>query len=106
MHVVSCISLSGGMGKTTCSFFLGLKLSKLGYKILLVDSDPQSNLSFYTATTIEPDDPTLLEVLKNEVDVEDGIYQTKYENLWIIPSDDALNNAQEYLSNCAHTAIG
>ena len=105
MHVVSCISLSGGMGKTTCSFFLGLKLSKLGYKILLVDGDPQSNLSFYTATTIEPDDPTLLEVLKNEVDVEDGIYQTKYENLWIIPSDDALNNAQEYLSNCGMGAV-
>ena len=105
MHVISCISLSGGMGKTTCSFFLGLYLSKLGYKVLLVDGDPQSNLSFYTSTSIEPDDPTLLEVLKKDVDVEDGIFETKYDNLWIIPSDDALNKAQEYLSSIGMGAI-
>lgn len=105
MLVISCLSLSGGMGKTTCSFFLGLHLSKLGHKVLLVDSDPQSNLSFYTSTTIEADDPTLLEVLRKQVEVEDGIYETKYQNLWIIPSDDALNKAQEYLSGCGMGAV-
>ena len=105
MRVISCISLSGGMGKTTCSFFLGLQLSKLGHKILLIDSDPQSNLSFYTATTVDADEPTLLEVLKKDITTEDGIYETKHPNLWIIPSDDALNNAQEYLANCGMGAV-
>ena len=105
MHTISCISLSGGMGKTTSSFFLGLYLSRLGYKVLFVDGDPQSNLSFYTSTSIESDDPTLLEVIKKDIDVEDGIYQTKYDNLWVIPSDDALNKAQEYLSNIGMGAI-
>jgi chromosome partitioning protein len=103
--VISCISLSGGMGKTTSSFFLGLQLSKLGHKVLLVDSDPQSNLSFYASITIEADEPTLLEVLKKQVATEDGIYETKYKNLWLIPSDDALDKAQEYLSGCGMGAI-
>jgi chromosome partitioning protein len=93
------------MGKTTSSFFLGLKLSKLGYKVLLIDADPQSNLSFYTSTSIELDDPTLLEVLRKEVEVEDSIYQTKYERLAVIPSDDALDNAQEYLSKSGMGAM-
>ena len=105
MLAISCISLSGGMGKTTCSFFLGLQLSKLGHKVLLIDSDPQSNLSFYTSTTIEADDPTLLEVLKKQVEIEDSVYETKYKNLWIIPSDDALDKAQEYLSGCGMGAM-
>jgi chromosome partitioning protein len=105
MQIVSCISLSGGMGKTTCSFFLGLQLSKLGHKVLLVDSDPQSNLSFYTDTAVETDDPTLLEVLKKDIDLVDGIYETKHPNLWIIPADDALNNAQEYLASCGMGAV-
>lgn len=105
MEVISCISLSGGMGKTTCSFFLGLYLSKLGYKVLLVDGDPQSNLTFYTSTSIESNDPTLLEVIKKDIKIEDGIYQTKYRNLWIIPSDDALDNVQEYLAKSGMGAV-
>ncbi|NJK58717.1 MAG: AAA family ATPase [Pleurocapsa sp. SU_5_0] len=105
MRIISCLSLSGGMGKTTCSFFLGMNLSKMGYKVLLIDSDPQSNLSFYSSVAVEPDEPTLLEVLKKEVEIEDGIYETKYPNLWIIPSDDALNQAQEYLSNSGMGAV-
>lgn len=99
MQVISCLSLSGGMGKTTCSFFLGLHLSLLGYKVLLIDSDPQSNLTFYLSVSVESDEPTLLEVLRKEIEIEDGIYETKYSNIWMIPSDDALNQAQEYLSN-------
>lgn len=105
MQIISCLSLSGGMGKTTCSFFLGMYLRKMGYKVLLIDSDPQSNLSFYSSVVVESDDPTLLEVLKKEVEIEDGIYETKYPNLWIIPSDDALNQAQEYLSNSGMGAV-
>lgn len=99
------MSLSGGMGKTTCSFFLGLHLSKLGYKVLMVDSDPQSNLTFYLSIGVEADEPTLLEVLRKQIEVEEGIYATKYSNLWIIPSDDALNQAQEYLSNSGMGAV-
>lgn len=98
MRTISSVSLSGGMGKTTCSFFLAELLVRQGHKVLLVDGDPQSSLSFYCSTIVEPDEPTLLEVLKKEVSTEEAIYRTKYDNLNIIPSDDALDNAQAYLA--------
>jgi len=35
----------GGVGKTTASFNIGIWLASEGYKILLIDTDPQANLS-------------------------------------------------------------
>lgn len=104
MLVLTCASLSGGQGKTTTSIFLGRLLTRLKYKVLMVDADPQSSLTFYLGHEIQPNQPTLLEVLKKQVAVEDGIYDTN-ENLWLIPSDDALDNAQDYLASSGMGAV-
>jgi len=83
----SAISLSGGQGKTTTIFFTALLLAQQGYKVLAVDADPQANLTFYLNYDVQPDEPSLFEVLTREVKVEDGIYETQYENLFVIPAD-------------------
>ena len=46
----------------------------------------------------------LLEVLKKQINTEDGIYEIG-ENLWLIPADDGLDNAQEFLSGSGMGAI-
>ena len=101
MLTITAASLAGGQGKTTCCFFLALALAKLGYKVLIVDADPQSSLTLYLGHEVEANQPTLLEVLKKQVAVEDGIYESNYPNLWLIPSDDGLEVIQEYLSSTA-----
>lgn len=99
---ITAASLAGGQGKTTSCFFLGLALARKSYKVLMVDADPQSSLTFYLGHEVEPNQPTLLEVLKKQVPVEDGIYEiSNYPNLWLIPSDDGLEVIQEYLSSTA-----
>ncbi|WP_083602366.1 ParA family protein [Hydrococcus rivularis] len=62
--------------------------------------DPQHNLTTYLGVELEANQPTLLEFLKNSVPFEDTIYPIeKEENLFLIPSDDQLDNANEYLSS-------
>lgn len=46
MKVVSIINYKGGVGKTTITANLAAGLSQKGYKILAIDLDPQSNLTF------------------------------------------------------------
>lgn len=101
MLTITSASLAGGQGKTTTAFFLARAIAKKGYKVLMIDADPQSSLTLYLGHEVEENQPTLLEVLRKQVPVEDGIYESRYENLWLIPSDDGLETIQDYLSSTA-----
>ncbi|MFC7484966.1 ParA family protein [Luedemannella flava] len=46
MRVVSVINFKGGVGKTTLTSNLGTELARRGLRVLLVDLDPQSSLTF------------------------------------------------------------
>ncbi|HEY9827514.1 MAG TPA: AAA family ATPase, partial [Stenomitos sp.] len=99
MRTCSCISLSGGQGKTTTIFFTSLLLAQQGKRVLAIDSDPQANLTFYLNYEVQPNQPSLLEVLTGQVTTEDGIYETGYENLFLIPADRGLFKVSDYLSS-------
>lgn len=100
MFTIAFASLSGGQGKTTAALFLGRRLAALGYSTLMIDADPQHNLTTYLGLELQPNQPTLLECLKKSVAVEDGIYPVEgNDNLFLIPADDQLDTVQDYLSN-------
>lgn len=99
MLTIACMSLSGGQGKTTTAVLLAKYLAANGHTVLAVDSDPQSNLTTFLESDVKEDTPTLLEVFKGSVAIEDGIYPTAIENLFLIPSDNALDTVQDYLSS-------
>jgi chromosome partitioning protein len=99
MKTCSAISLSGGQGKTTTIFFTALLLAKQGKRVLVVDADPQANLTFYLNHELQLDEPSLFEVLTREVQMEDGIYETSYENLFLVPADTGLFKVSDRLSS-------
>ena len=47
MKILTVFNNKGGVGKTTLTYHLSCALSELGKKVLMIDLDPQSNLTLY-----------------------------------------------------------
>lgn len=74
MQIVSMLNHKGGVGKTTLTANLGAGLAARGRKVLLIDLDPQTNLSQSFFTTDEwaaLSDKTILEWLDLDSDLAD-----------------------------------
>lgn len=100
MLTIAITALSGGQGKTTASLLLGRALANMSEATLMIDADPQHNLTTYLDLELQPNQPTLLEFLKKSVSFEDAIYPIEsLPNLFLIPADDQLDTVQDYLSN-------
>lgn len=108
----------GGAGKTSCCIGLAYSLSKLGYSVLVVDTDPQGN-STDNILTIELDDEgravdgtgifALMEHKKTLYDamyerragssIEEYISPSSYGNLYLLASDGRLVSKTQELQS-------
>lgn len=78
----------GGVGKTTTTYALGLGFRTKGFKVLIIDLDPQGNLSFSVGAETE-ESLTIYEVLKGDCSAEEAIQHTSIID--IIPSNIILS---------------
>ncbi len=89
-RVIAIASGKGGTGKTTITANLGIALSKLGQKVLLIDADvAMANLSLLLGMQSSP--ITLHDVLLGEAQVHDAIYDGPM-GVRFIPSGLSLDN--------------
>ena len=86
MFVISLYNLKGGVGKTSSCVNFAYMAAADGYKTLLWDLDPQGAASFYY--TAQPKQKgTAKKLIAQDINLEDTILATGYENLDIIPAD-------------------
>jgi chromosome partitioning protein len=89
---IAIVNHKGGVGKTTTTLNLGKGLSMEGRKVLIVDMDPQSNLS--QSLGIDEPEETIYDVLCSEKEPQ---MVKASENFYIIPADLDLANAEHEL---------
>lgn len=73
MRVITVTNQKGGVAKTTTAWSLGVGLHKQGYKVLLVDLDAQTNLSFTAKVDLLNLETTLYDCFKNRATVQDAL---------------------------------
>lgn len=92
--IISLLNHKGGVGKTTSAINIGAGLAELGKKILLIDLDPQANLTLSLGIPRHPN--TIYEAIRGETPLIP--YQVK-ENLDVVISTLDLSGAEMELIN-------
>ena len=92
--VISIAQHKGGVGKTTSAANIGAGLARKGIKTLLIDLDPQADLTTITGAPIE-DPNNMYKVLIGKAQIEPILIE---ENLYIVPSDLDLSGAEVELA--------
>lgn len=89
----------GGSGKSTTCANVGYDLSRMGYRVLLVDGDMQLNLSlsFFDEDKVlemAQSEKNLYYAIRDQKDLTDYVIATPYENLDLIPSSTLMSQIE------------
>jgi chromosome partitioning protein len=78
-RVVVLANQKGGVAKTTTALNLGVALKELGYRVLLVDLDPQGNLTMSQGMNPDVIEKSMFDVLVHRVPITDVIERVEID---------------------------
>jgi chromosome partitioning protein len=93
-RVLAVANQKGGVGKTTTAVNLGACLADLGYRVLVVDLDPQGNASTGLGINIRDLHGSMYDVILHDLPIEDCVEATSVRNLFCAPSSLDLAGAE------------
>lgn len=92
--IISFSNQKGGVGKTTSAVNVAASLGVLGYKVLLIDLDPQGSATSGVGIPKRNLKTTINDVLLGDVPSADAILRTEFQNLSVIPANISLAGAE------------
>ena len=97
--IISFANQKGGVGKTTSAVNIAASLGVLGYKVLLIDLDPQGNATSGVGIMKKNLKNTVFEMLTTDIPAKDVVVETNYDNLFILPTHTTLTRAEYELGD-------
>jgi len=95
MPRISVLNMKGGVGKTTASIHIAAGLAGRGNRVLLIDADPQGNISH---TLNLRHGTTLRELMLDEASIDEAVVRDVRENLDVIVSTTAAFSLERQLA--------
>ncbi|MFH5833075.1 ParA family protein [Halalkalibaculum sp. DA3122] len=97
MRSIAFTNQKGGVGKTTSTINVGAGLCLQGKKVLLVDLDPQANLTYSLRMNSQRIDKTIYDVLKGSAPPEEALIS--HNGFDILPASIDLSGAEMEFAN-------
>lgn len=97
-RTIAVANQKGGVGKTTTSVNLATYMALEGYRVLLIDCDPQGNASSGMGINRKRLDYCLYNLLIEDMAMEKLICRTKIDNLRVLPATIQLAGAEVELA--------
>jgi chromosome partitioning protein len=99
MRRIAIINQKGGVGKTTTAANLGSALARLGRRVVLLDLDPQANLSLHLGTDLASGEPSTYDLLLGRETLADCLRDTTTAGLQLLPAHIDLSGAELELAS-------
>ncbi|MFZ4514890.1 MAG: ParA family protein [Acidimicrobiia bacterium] len=93
-RIIAIANQKGGVGKTTTSVNLGASLAEMGYRVLIVDLDPQGNASTGLGIVARNLERSIYDVIIDEASIDDCVEPTSLKNLFVAPATIDLAGAE------------
>lgn len=97
VSVISVANQKGGVGKTTTTINLSASIANRGYRVLIVDIDPQGNATSGLGIEKSSIKQDIYNVLIDEIPLKDTILHTSTKRLVLVPATINLSGAETEL---------